>query len=139
MVYRGISTRSGSGLAPGPVDGNRGCVGLAKSVRFRLLKAGQRAFRNRQFGMEGGGKLHGGGEVLFGGGDAKGGLSKRRAAEHLGDHGAAAFHGGRRTGGVREDIDQPFGRKIERLADGEGLAERLPVNEERKIDRKLQR
>src|ERR1700684_2901015 len=99
MVYRGISTRSGSGLAPGPVDGNRGCVSLAKPVRFRLLKAGQRAFRNRQFGMEGGGELHGGREVLFGGRDAKSCFAERRAAEHLGDHGATAFHGGRRTRG----------------------------------------
>src|ERR1700733_6913551 len=89
--------------------------------------------------MEGGGKLHGGREVLFGGRDAKGGFSERRAAEHLGDDGATAFHGGRCTGGVGEDIDQPLRRKIERLADGEGLAERLPVNEEREIDRELQR
>ena len=96
-------------LAPGPADGNRGRVGLAKARRFRFLKAGQRACRDRQFGMEGGGELHRGGEILFRGIEAESGFAERRAAQHLGDDGAAAFHGGRRAGGVGQDIDQPFG------------------------------
>ncbi len=39
--------------------------------------------------------------------------------------------------GIGQDVDQPVRRKIERLADRQRLAQRLPVHQERQIDRKF--
>ena len=87
--------------------------------------------------MKGRTELNGRGEVLFCRVQAERGLSARRSTQYLGDNSAAALHGSRRPGRVGQDVDQPVGGKIERLADGQSLAERLPIDQQRKIDGKL--
>src|SRR5579863_2469217 len=95
-----LSRLRGQRLASRPADGDRGGIRLAEPRRFGFLKAGQRAFRNRQFDMVGGGKLHGSRKVFLGGRNPESRLSERGAAENFSDDRAAAFHGGGCPGGV---------------------------------------
>ena len=53
--------------------------------------------------------------------------------------GATPLHRGWRAGRVRQDIDQPVGRELERFAQRQGLAKRLPVHQQRQVDGELHR
>ena len=124
-----------------PRPARRDCrgIGLAQAGRFRFLETAERTGRDRQPRMARGGELHRGGEILCRGRDAESGFTGRRAVQHLGDDGATPFHRGRRSRGVRQNIDQEVGRQLQPPAERQGLAKRLPVHQQRQVDRKLQR
>src|SRR5262245_17158017 len=76
-------------------------------------------------------------QVLLGGAEAEGSLAQWLTAQNPGNDGAAPLHRGRRARGVGHDVDQPVGWKIERLANRQGFAECLPVDQQGKVDREL--
>src|SRR6202035_2123118 len=124
MRRRMISGLGVCSLTMGPANRNGGGVGIAKARRFSFLETGERTCGDRKLGMDRGSELYGRGEVFLRSRNAECGFAERRAAQHPCDNGAAPFHGGRRAGGVGQNIDQPIGRKIEWLADGERFAKR---------------
>src|SRR5262249_49624497 len=125
-------------VAAGPVDRYRGNFSAARAVLLGFFVAGERPLDQRQldtarFGL-GEHRLH----VLDGAMDAEGPAPASAALEHRGNPRRAHFKHVGRAGSVAEQLHEPVRIDRKRTCKRQRLAQGLPVNHQRQIDREFQ-